>query len=122
MISPVGVTGSATLPPTPFTRSRRIRPRSRATFAAKAVAAGLGEREVRLAERQSELLAQTIRAILGDLGLTAEQWELVPAVVRRHLAAAASWQRWAPASLLVLQLRVAARLSPFRLALFWFPN
>jgi hypothetical protein len=58
-----------------------------ANFATKAVAAGLAERQVRLAERQGELLAQTIRAIFDDLGLTAQQRALAPAVVRRHLTA-----------------------------------
>jgi hypothetical protein len=61
-----------------------------ANFASKAVAAGLNERMVRLAERQGELLAQVIRGVLDGLGLSAEQKQLAPEVVRRHLAAAAS--------------------------------
>jgi hypothetical protein len=61
-----------------------------ANFASKAVAAGLNERMVRLAERQGELLAQVIRGVLDELGLSAEQKQLAPKVVRRHLAAAAS--------------------------------
>jgi hypothetical protein len=61
-----------------------------ANFASKAVAAGLNERMVRLAERQGELLAQVIRGDLDELGLSAEQKQLAPEVVRRHLAAAAS--------------------------------
>jgi hypothetical protein len=61
-----------------------------ATFATKAVAAGLAERQVRLAEKQGELMAQAIRAILDELGLTAEQRALAPAVVRRHLTAVAT--------------------------------
>jgi hypothetical protein len=61
-----------------------------ANFASKAVAAGLNERMVRLAERQGELLAQVIRGVLDELGLSAEQKQLAPEVVRRHLAAAAS--------------------------------
>jgi hypothetical protein len=61
-----------------------------ANFASKAVATGLNERMVRLAERQGELLAQVIRGVLDELGLSAEQKQLAPEVVRRHLAAAAS--------------------------------
>jgi hypothetical protein len=61
-----------------------------ANFASKAVAAGLNERMVRLAERQGELLAQVIRGVLDELGLSPEQKQLAPEVVRRHLVAAAS--------------------------------
>jgi hypothetical protein len=61
-----------------------------ANFATKAVAAGLAERQVRLAERQGELLAQVIRGVLDELGLSAEQRQLVPEVVRRHLIAVGS--------------------------------
>lgn len=59
-------------------------------FAAKAVAAGLLERQVRLAERQGELIADVLRAVLGDerLGLSAEQRALVPGLVRERLAIA----------------------------------
>jgi hypothetical protein len=61
-----------------------------ANFASKAVAPGLNERMVRLAERQGELLAQVIRGVLDELGQSAEQKQLAPEVVRRHLTAAAS--------------------------------
>jgi hypothetical protein len=61
-----------------------------AHFASKAVAAGLNERMVRLAERQGELLAQVIRGVLDELGLSPEQRQLAPEIVRRHLVAAAS--------------------------------
>lgn len=56
-------------------------------FAKLAVAAGLAERQVRLAEQQGAMLAAVIRAILGDpdLGLTAQQNAVAPAVVARHL-------------------------------------
>lgn len=59
-------------------------------FAAKAVAAGLLERQVRLAERQGELIAEVLRAVLGDarLGLSEEQVALVPGLVRERLAIA----------------------------------
>lgn len=56
-----------------------------AGFAAKAIAAGLAERTVRLAERQGELLAQALRAVLGELELSAEQRAAVPGLLRRHL-------------------------------------
>jgi hypothetical protein len=56
-----------------------------ANFATKAIAAGLAERQVRLAEQQGALVAGAVRAILGDLGLTAEQQALVADVVPRRL-------------------------------------
>lgn len=58
-------------------------------FAAKAIAAGLAERQVRLAERQGALIAEVLRSVMGDpsLGLTAEQRQAMPDVIRRHLAA-----------------------------------
>jgi len=52
---------------------------------AEAIKAGVEERRVRLAESQGELVAQVIRAILADLGLTSEQETLVATVVPRHL-------------------------------------
>lgn len=60
-----------------------------AGFAAKAVAAGLAERSVRIAEQQGALLASVIQAILDDLKLTDEQRALVADVVPRHLRAIA---------------------------------
>jgi hypothetical protein len=60
------------------------------SFATKAIAAGLAERQVRLAERQGALLAGAVRGILDDLGLSPEQQALVPAVVARHLRAVAA--------------------------------
>lgn len=56
-----------------------------ANFAAKAVAAGLAERQVRLAERQGEIIVQVLRAVFDDLGLTDEQREVAPDAIRRHL-------------------------------------
>lgn len=53
--------------------------------ASAAIRAGVEERRVRLAESQGELVAQAIRAILTDLGLTAEQEGRVAEVVPRHL-------------------------------------
>ncbi|MEV6833487.1 hypothetical protein AB0N17_02980 [Streptomyces sp. NPDC051133] len=57
---------------------------------AEAIKAGIEERRIRLAEQQGALVAQAIRAILGDLQLTPEQEARVPEVVPRHLRALAS--------------------------------
>lgn len=61
-----------------------------ANFAAKAVAAGLNERMVRLAEQQGQLIAQVIRAVLGRAGLTPEQEALVDVALREELMAVSS--------------------------------
>lgn len=53
----------------------------------EAIRAGIEERRVQLAERQGALIAQAIRAILGDLDQTVEQQRRVPEVVPRHLRA-----------------------------------
>lgn len=55
-----------------------------------AIAAGIEERRVRLAEAQGSLVAQVIRAILADLHLSAEQEARVPEIVPRHLRALAA--------------------------------
>jgi hypothetical protein len=52
-----------------------------------AISAGIEERRVKLAEAQGAMLAQVIRAILGDLDLTAEQQAKVAVVVPRRLRA-----------------------------------
>lgn len=59
-----------------------------ANWATKAIAAGLAERQVRLAERQGALIADTLRSIMGDptLGLSDEQRRAMPEVIRQHLA------------------------------------
>lgn len=57
-----------------------------ATFAAKAVAAGLAERTVRLAERQGEMIVKVLSAVFEDLDLSEAQREAAPDVIRRHLA------------------------------------
>jgi len=61
-----------------------------ANFAAKAIAAGLAERQVRLAERQGALIAEVLRSVMADeaLGLSEEQRHAMPGVIRRHLAVA----------------------------------
>lgn len=56
----------------------------------EAIRCGIEERRVKLAESQGVLVAQVIRAILGDLDLTAEQLALVPDVVPRHLRSLAA--------------------------------
>lgn len=43
------------------------------------------DRRVKLAEQQGALLATVVRAILGDLELSPDQWSKVPEVVPRHL-------------------------------------
>lgn len=53
------------------------------SYSKVALAAGVEERRVRLAERQAQLLASAIRGILDDLGV-ADRPD-VPAIVRRHL-------------------------------------
>lgn len=56
-----------------------------AGFAAKAVAAGLAQRQVELAERQGALLMELLVAVFDDLGLTEQQREAAPDVLDRHL-------------------------------------
>jgi hypothetical protein len=54
-----------------------------ASFATKAIAAGLAERQVRLAERQAELAAQFVNAVLDDLGVGGTPQ--AQAAIQRHL-------------------------------------
>ena len=54
-----------------------------ASFAAKAVSAGLAERQVRLAERQAALAAEFVQAVLADLGLAGTPE--ATAAINRHL-------------------------------------
>lgn len=60
-----------------------------ANFATKAIAAGLAERQVRLAERQGEIMASVLAAVFADpaLGASAEQRALLPGLLSRHVAA-----------------------------------
>lgn len=62
-----------------------------ASWCVKAIAAGLAERTVRLAEKQGALIADVLRSVMGDetLGLSEEQRRAMPDVIRRHLAAVA---------------------------------
>lgn len=50
---------------------------------------GIAERDIRLAERQSELLATVLQGVLGDLELTPAQQALAPKAIGRHMRAAA---------------------------------
>lgn len=71
----------------PLTRERR----HLLDVAKAAIALGLAEREVRMAEQHGQLLAAVIRAVLADpeLGLSRDQHDRAPVVVRRHLSAVA---------------------------------
>lgn len=97
----VGYTYSATITGSVYASGEAIRGLAKleaeerdrcASFAAKAVAAGLAERQVRIAERQGQQLMELMLAVLGDpaLELSDEKLDLVPAVVERHLALVAS--------------------------------
>jgi len=55
------------------------------TVCTAALKAGVEERRVQLAEKQGELVAQVIRGVLDDLGLTPEQEERVALVVPARL-------------------------------------
>lgn len=57
----------------------------RVAVCAAALRAGVEERRVKLAEAQGEQVAGVIRAILADLGLSAEQQAAAPEVASRHL-------------------------------------
>jgi hypothetical protein len=61
-----------------------------ATICAKAIHAGLAEREVRLEEQQGALIAEIMRAVLADLELTPDQQTKALQVVPMHLRRAAS--------------------------------
>jgi hypothetical protein len=58
-----------------------------ASMCAKAIAAGLGERQVRLAERQIVLLGEVLRAVSLDpaLALSDAQRAALPEVIRAHV-------------------------------------
>jgi hypothetical protein len=60
------------------------------SFASKAIAAGLAERQVRIAERMGGVIAEVLRAVLADpaLGLTPAQLAQAPDVFRSHLGLA----------------------------------
>lgn len=58
--------------------------------AAAAIRANVDERYVRMAERQGELIAGAIEAVLGRLGLSEEQLAVAPMVVQQELLALTS--------------------------------
>lgn len=58
-----------------------------ARFAKMALDNGVAERQIELAQEQGRLIAQAIRKILDDIGLSPDQEQQVPSVVRRHLLA-----------------------------------
>lgn len=62
-----------------------------ANYCVKGIAAGLAERQVRLAEKQGEQAALLLKAVFGDveLNLSPEQRKKVPYVIRRHLSVVA---------------------------------
>jgi len=55
----------------------------------EALRAGIEERRVQLAETQGALVAEAIRRILEDLGLSVQQRSMVSEIVPRHLRAIA---------------------------------
>lgn len=54
---------------------------------ATALRAGVEERRLQLATRQGNLVGDVLKEIFNDLGLTPQQWELVPKVVPSRLRA-----------------------------------
>jgi len=54
-----------------------------------ALDAGVAECQVRVAEAQGELLAQVVKGIVADLGLSKDQQAKAPGIVRRHFLALA---------------------------------
>lgn len=56
-----------------------------ANFASKAIAAGLAERQVRLAESQGAAMYAVFGRVLEGLGLTAEQAAMVPVLLAREI-------------------------------------
>ena len=92
----VGLTYSATKDGDLYATGEAIRGLARAeaeerercaSFAAKAIAAGLGERMVHLAERQGAQMYAVFGRVLEGLGLTQEQAAAVPALLEREVRA-----------------------------------
>jgi hypothetical protein len=54
-------------------------------FATKAIAAGLAERQVRLAERQGEMLAAVVTAALAEVALPEEMANQVKMAIARQV-------------------------------------
>lgn len=68
-----------------FVRERRDRMILLEKFSKDALALGIAERQVRLAERHAMVLARLLHNVFTDLKLTPEQQKKVPTVLRRHL-------------------------------------
>lgn len=58
-----------------------------ATFAVKAIAAGIAERQVRVAEAQASIAERALLAALADLGLSVERQREASARLAHHLRA-----------------------------------
>lgn len=58
-----------------------------AKHAKLAIDAGIDARRIQIEEEKATLFADALRAILGELKLTAEQRKLAPNIVRKHLMA-----------------------------------
>jgi hypothetical protein len=56
-----------------------------AKFSKMALDAGIDDRVVKLAEGQGNQLATVLQGIFQDLTLTAEQMEVLPSIIERHL-------------------------------------
>lgn len=54
-------------------------------FAKDAIALGIAERRVRIAEQYGAALARLLRGVMEDLQLTPQQKERAPAIIRKHL-------------------------------------
>lgn len=57
-----------------------------AHYAKLALAAGVAERQVQLAERYGDLIAQVLRGVMDELKLTPAQEKRAPGIVRKQLA------------------------------------
>jgi len=58
-----------------------------AQFSKDALALGLAERAVRLAENYGAAISRLLTGVLGELDLTREQQEIAPVAIRKHLLA-----------------------------------
>jgi len=67
--------------------TRQVAVNQLAKYSKMALDAGVAERQVQMAERFGEMLAELIGAILGDLDLTPGQKRKAPKIVRGHLQA-----------------------------------
>lgn len=68
-----------------YARERQASMNALARYAQMAISLNISERAVKLAEAQGEMLAKVLNGIKRELGLTPEQLERWPLVVRRQL-------------------------------------